>query len=561
MHLHDDQGTAIAGKDIPIRDTVEDNKRVEHATDLERTGLLLFAAAVALAGLMLVGQAIARVVFAIGDSAPTLRALGFVRRQLVAAIVLATLVIAVTGALVTLVVATALSPRFPIGLAGTLDPDRGVHFDAFTLIGGAVAVAVISTAIAFVSATRATSRRPANPYRHTSRIAAAIRAVASPSVGIGAGMALERGRGERALPVRVAILGGVVAVVGVVGSLGLLHGIDDALHEPKRSGQVWDAQVFPDSKRALRKIETVARHDPAVSAIGVMQRAPFNVDHVGLPVYTVDQVHGGRPFAVLSGQPPSAPDQVVLGPATARALHRGVGDRVVIVAGRQRPVTMTVTGLGLLPQDAHSSFDQGAWVTPAGFARITDGNIDGFFESADISVVVAFRPTANAAAAIDRLHRTTGAEVDARIMPQDVLLLRNVRTLPKDLAIFLVLLGIAALGHALVTAVRRRRHDIAVLRTLGFTPRQAALCIASQASVIGMISLVIGIPLGIVVGQLAWRWVAEVTPLLYVPPTAVLAVLFVIPATVIGANVLAAWPANRASRIRPADVLRTDAPA
>ncbi len=203
----------------------------------------------------------------------------------------------------------------------------------------------------------------------------------------------------------------------------------------------------------------------------------------------------------------------------------------------------------------------GAWASSAGFDRITGGYGKADFVGGDVRAVAAFRPSANAPAVVERLSNKAHVEVDPITLPQDVLLLRNVRTLPKDLAIFLVLLGVAALAHALVTAVRRRRHDIAVLRTLGFTPRQAALCIAAQASTIGVISLVIGVPLGLVAGQLAWRWVADVTPLLYVAPVTVFAIVLLIPATVIGVNLLAAWPANRASRIRPADVLRTDAPA
>jgi hypothetical protein len=561
LHLRDQDGHPVAGKDIPIRDTAEDNKRVDHATDLERTGLLLFAAAVALAGLMLIGQAIARVVFAIGDAAPALRALGFVRRQLVAAMVVPMLLVAVVGSVVTVVVAIVLSSRFPVGLAGRLDPDRGIHVDGAVLVAGALTVAILAMVIGLGSALRATSARHADAGRSSSRLAAAVRSVAPPSIGIGAGLALERGRGERSLPVRFAIVGGVVAVIGVIGSLGLLHGIDDALHEPTRSGQVWDAQIYPDSPAALKKVEAVAKRDAAVAQIGVLQRAPFNVGHAGLPVYTVDAVRGHRPFTVLSGRAPRGTHEVLIGPSTARALHLGLGDRTTIAGRGHAAVHVTVVGTGLLPQDPHSSFDQGAWVAPAGWAAITGGRLGGLYQNADIGVVVAFHRSARLMVAVDRLHRRTGAEVDARILPQDVLLLRDVRTLPADLAVFLVLLGIAALAHALVTAVRRRRHDIAVLRTLGFTPRQAALCIASQASTIGVISLVIGIPLGVVAGQLAWRWVADATPLLYVPPTAVLAVVLVVPATVLCANLLAAWPAKRASGIRPADVLRTDAPA
>lgn len=121
-------------------------------------------------------------------------------------------------------------------------------------------------------------------------------------------------------------------------------------------------------------------------------------------------------------------------------------------------------------------------------------------------------------------------------VPQDVLALRNVRTLPQALAAFLVALALAALGHALVTAVRRRRHDLAVLRALGFPPRQNAACIAWQATTVAVVGLVLGLPLGVVVGRLSWRWVADSTPLLYVPPVA----------------------ARRAARLRPAEVLRSE---
>ncbi len=348
---------------------------------------------------------------------------------------------------------------------------------------------------------------------------------------------------------------------GVVGCLGLLHGINDALHEPARSGQVWDATAFPESPNDLRTAEAVMRRDPAVTAVALEKRKTLDIGGAGLPLYALKMLRGNRSFTMLRGHAPSGTNEVVLGPSTSRALRRGIGSHLTLVSGSHTPVRTAVVGIGLLPQEPHSSFDQGAWISSAGFDRITGGYGTADFAGGDVRAVAAFRRSANAAAVVERLSNKAHVEVDPITLPQDVLLLRNVRTLPKDLAIFLVLLGIAALGHALVTAVRRRRHDIAVLRTLGFTPRQAALCIASQASTIGVISLVIGIPLGLVAGQLAWRWVAEVTPLLYVAPVTVFAILLLIPATVVCANLLAAWPAKRASGIRPADVLRTDAPA
>jgi len=212
-------------------------------------------------------------------------------------------------------------------------------------------------------------------------------------------------------------------------------------------------------------------------------------------------------------------------------------------------------GTGLLPQTPHSSFDQGLWTTTSTLSAI--GGPDAL-NLENTAVGVNFRPGVNPDAALERMQRRLGTEVDATSLPQDVLLLRNVRTLPKALAGFLALLGLAALGHALVTAVRRRRHDLAVLRAIGFRPLQVAGCIGWQATSVAVVALLVGIPLGIAAGRLSWRWVADSTPLLYVAPIAAFAIIGVIPASLLMANLLAAVPARRAARLRPADVLRTE---
>src|SRR5207253_9922784 len=86
-----------------------------------------------------------------------------------------------------------------------------------------------------------------------------------------------------------------------------------------------------------------------------------------------------------------------------------------------------------------------------------------------------------------------GLDVEPRAIPQDVSYLRNVRSLPRALAAFLVLLGLGAVGHVLTSAVRRRRRDLAVLRAIGFRPLQVAACVAWQALTVTLVALVIGI--------------------------------------------------------------------
>ena len=130
--------------------------------------------------------------------------------------------------------------------------------------------------------------------------------------------------------------------------------------------------------------------------------------------------------------------------------------------------------------------------------------------------------------------------------------------LPLALAAFLALLALAAVGHALSSGVRRRRHELAVLRALGLTRRQSRLVIATQASLLALIGLAFGIPLGVALGRNLWRAAADMAPLAYHPPVALWALFLIGPLALLAAILLAAWPAERAARLRTGQILRTE---
>jgi ABC-type lipoprotein release transport system permease subunit len=130
--------------------------------------------------------------------------------------------------------------------------------------------------------------------------------------------------------------------------------------------------------------------------------------------------------------------------------------------------------------------------------------------------------------------------------------------LPILFAAFTILLAITTLAHVSASVVRRRAGDIAVMRVLGLTPRQARFTLSWQATTIAVIGLLIGLPIGVLIGQMSWRWVAESTPMLYVAPLGLLTMLVVVPAWLLTANLLALWPGRNAARMRPAEVLRRE---
>jgi predicted lysophospholipase L1 biosynthesis ABC-type transport system permease subunit len=97
-----------------------------------------------------------------------------------------------------------------------------------------------------------------------------------------------------------------------------------------------------------------------------------------------------------------------------------------------------------------------------------------------------------------------------------------------------------------------------VLKTLGFLRRQVAATVAWQATATALTALVVGLPLGLVVGRWAWAAMAAQVQASAGPAVPLLLVGAAVPFTLVVANALAAGPGWLAARIRPAAVLRSE---
>jgi ABC-type lipoprotein release transport system permease subunit len=109
-----------------------------------------------------------------------------------------------------------------------------------------------------------------------------------------------------------------------------------------------------------------------------------------------------------------------------------------------------------------------------------------------------------------------------------------------------------------MTTTRRRRHDLAVLRALGFERRQVRSTLAWQATTIAAVGLLVGVPLGVVVGSVVWRRVAESIGITPTPDYPILALLLVVPAVLLLVNLVGLWPSSAAARTRPAVALAVE---
>ena len=108
------------------------------------------------------------------------------------------------------------------------------------------------------------------------------------------------------------------------------------------------------------------------------------------------------------------------------------------------------------------------------------------------------------AAALGRRYPGQFSKYSYPSRPGGVENLTGLRRFPRVLAGFTALLALAALANVLYTTLRRRRRELATLRSLGFTPRQIGLAIIWQGVSITAVGLAVGIPAGIAIGARVW---------------------------------------------------------
>jgi FtsX-like permease family len=166
---------------------------------------------------------------------------------------------------------------------------------------------------------------------------------------------------------------------------------------------------------------------------------------------------------------------------------------------------------------------------------------------ANEQVVVAVKTAPGAAGRAD-IARYVHAGAHLPDTPVSLVNFGEAVNFPLILGFVLALFGAATLLHLLVVSVARRRHEIGLLKSLGFVKGQVGATVCWQASTVALVGIIVGIPLGVAVGQAVWRTFA--TNLGAVPvsvvPVEVVAALGV--GVLVVANLLAVAPAVVAAR-------------
>jgi hypothetical protein len=360
--------------------------------------------------------------------------------------------------------------------------------------------------------------------------------------------------------VRSALVGAIVGVLGVVGCFTFRAGLADAAADPQRSGVVWDFMVGSGTGPLTPKqLDTITGDRDVEGVLHAVWYRAVPVNGVATPIYGIGALKGDIAPVVLTGHAPRTSDEIAFGPDTLHDLKLRVGERIRVGAPPGRDVT--VVGTALLPASSHTTYDQTGWMTADAMQSLVGPLAKLDPNSYEEYSLIRWKPGVDHSGAEASLMKTLDNQElysQTAELPTAVVSLGDLRSLPYALGVFFALLASATVAHALVTTVRRRRQELAIMRSIGFTRRQSRIAIAWQATLIAAIGLFVGVPLGIAAGRFVWRWLAHNLPIVYVPPLAAIAAILVVPAAILLANLLAAWPARSAARIRPAEALRTE---
>jgi hypothetical protein len=529
----------------------------ENGTSLQALALLLFGVVVILAMLVIVAQSIARLAYTSAADFPVLRALGARRGQLFAVALAPGALVAAAGMALAIPAAYGLSVFTPVGLARRAEISPGLSFDAPILLGGAALVTLLLTARAALSALRVSrmpADGPAGAAVRGSRVARwmARQGFSAPAVS-GVRMAFEPEGNRPAAPVRSAVLGTVLALAAVVATLVFGASLDRVIADPRLAGWNWDVAVGnPHSGDTAAQTEPGLRANADLAGFTATALGDTGISGRDVPVVGIQPLRGHVTPPVLAGRLPRGPREIALGGGELRALHQRVGG-LVRAQGPHGPVPLRIVGQVVLSPEITNEqvkLGYGAVMTLAGAAAVSRSPMP-------VNVYLVRLRHSGDPAAIARLQRQFPGVVLPAVAPPEVRELQGVSGLPLALASVLTLLAVLTIAHTLVTSVRRRRRDLAILKTVGFVGRQVRATVGWQATAIAAAGLVIGLPLGAAAGRWAWTLLAQgfaIEPVAVISP----ALLLAVPAVLLLANAVAAIPARTAARTRPAVVLRAE---
>ncbi len=537
-------------------------KGVDRSASLHSRGLQAFAAVLALAALFLVGQTLGRQIVLEGRDNGTLQALGMTPRQLWRAALLRAAPVAVIGAALGAIGAIALSPLAPLpgAVARRAALHPGLSLDATVLVGGGLIAAILVTLAGALPSARSITNESGDGAaldRPTLASRLAALGLAAPAVA-GVRFALEPGRGRTAVPVRTAIVAAAASVALVLAAVFFSSSLSDSREHPSRYGVTWDVAAgsmsTPEEATALAD---QVRAIPGIAAFAGMGTTAFDTPFGEIPTVMLRQEQGVVTPLITEGRAPG-PGEVALGALTMHEHGLHIGDQLQItdaIAGSHSfeisgTVVLNVAGVDVsIPPGRGALFD---WSMLA----LLDPKSADYIAPTMFLVDVEPGRTAEVEERLRALFPTSTRS--APVEPLDLANLGDASLLPSALGLVVAILGIGTVAHAMLSAVRRRQRELAVLKTIGFVQSDLRHAVVHQALTFGLVALVVGVPMGAAGGRMAWSVAAAQLGIPSHPVVTVASIVVIAVTFLLLLVLMAVVPARVASRVPAAEILRLD---
>ncbi len=551
--------------------------KAERAVRPESIALAVFGAIVALALLLIAGPVIGRQLRRDGNDLHVLRALGAGPTMTASDGLIGVTAAILSGSVLAMLIAVALSPLAPLGPARAVYPHPGVAFDWTVLGFGTLALMLGLLATAITIAYRRSPHRLARRARRTRTGSSLARATArwglpAPTV-TGIHFAFAPNTEHDTLPARTAILATTVAVAVVAATLTFGTSLNHLVSHPALYGWNWTYELSAGSGNGdipQRQVTQLLDHDHDVSAWTGVYFAALQLDGQPVPVIGTTPRAAVAP-PTLSGHGLDGSDQVVLGANTLAQLHKRIGDTIEVSGGSRKTIRLRIVGTATMPTigvtgDSHPTMGTGALLSDDLIAAQARNPFSDPVTGPN-NILVRLRDPANAVTArraLEQIARatSTNANFGVRVVdvqrPAEIVNYRSDRSTPLILGAALAAGVVVALSLILISSVRQRRHELALLKTIGFTRSQLSATIAWQATVSVAIGTAIGIPLGLVVGRWSWDLFARTIDTVPQPTVPVAAIALVAIGALLLANLAATFPARQAARTSTALLLRDD---
>ncbi|MCU9950023.1 lipoprotein-releasing ABC transporter permease subunit [Pseudomonas sp. PDM13] len=266
---------------------------------------------------------------------------------------------------------------------------------------------------------------------------------------------------------------------------------------------------------------------------------------------------------------------IVVGEITARRFHLNVGDKLTLIVPEvssapggitPRMQRLSVVGVFKVGAELDSSLALINVADAATIQRLQEGQVQ--------SVRIALKDLYQAPRVSAQIVKALGAGYRSDDWTHTQGSLFSAMKMEKTMIGLLLLLIVAVAAFniiaTLIMVVADKRADIAILRTLGATPRQIMAIFMVQGSVIGAVGTLIGTGLGIVTALNVSTWIAalerasgqhifssDVYFVSYLPSDLQVAdVVMICGAALLMSFLATLYPAWRAAQTQPAEALR-----